>query len=119
MLYSIKSRDDSENLNELILLPSEVKVLRLLMKIWKAYLNPWLNKSIKDVSQDITKTITETSIENNKALSNFNEKLLEIMNNKGILASYLLSPLSKITKPEHPSQFKLVQDPSSKESTIC
>ena len=35
------------------------------------------------------------------------------MNDRGILASYLMSPLSKITNPENTSQFKLVKDPSS------
>ena len=35
------------------------------------------------------------------------------MNDRGILASYLMSPLSKITNPENTSQFKLVEDPSS------
>ena len=68
---------------------------------------------LEDFSKDITKTITETSIENNKSLSNVNNKLLEIMNDRGILASYLLSPLSKITNVEKTSQFKLVKDPQS------
>ena len=35
------------------------------------------------------------------------------MNDRGILASYLLSPLSKVTKIEHTSQFKLVKDRNS------
>ena len=35
------------------------------------------------------------------------------MNVRGILASYLMSPLSKITNPENTSQFKLVKGPSS------
>ena len=35
------------------------------------------------------------------------------MNDRGILASYLMSPSSKITNPENTSQFKLVKDPSS------
>ena len=35
------------------------------------------------------------------------------MNDRGILASYLMSLLSKITNPENTSQFKLVKDPSS------
>ena len=35
------------------------------------------------------------------------------MNDRGILASYLLSPLSKITNPEYTIQFKLVKDPTS------
>ena len=61
----------------------------------------------------ITKTITETSIKNNQAIENLNNKLLEIMNDRGILASYLMTPLSKITNPENTSQFKLAKDPSS------
>ena len=35
------------------------------------------------------------------------------MNDRGILASYLMSPLSKITNPENTTQFKLVKDSSS------
>ena len=35
------------------------------------------------------------------------------MNDRDILASYLMSPLSKITNPENTSQFKLVKDSSS------
>ena len=35
------------------------------------------------------------------------------MNDRGILAKYLMSPLSKITNPENTSQFKLVKDSSS------
>ena len=42
-----------------------------------------------------------------------NNNLLEIMNDRGILATYLMSPLSRITNPENASQFKLVKDPSS------
>ena len=35
------------------------------------------------------------------------------MNDRGLLASYLLSPLSKITNPENTTQFKLVKDHNS------
>ena len=35
------------------------------------------------------------------------------MNDRGILANYLMSPLSRITNPENSSQFKLVKDSSS------
>ena len=35
------------------------------------------------------------------------------MNDRGIIASYLLSPLSKITHPENSTQFKLVKDNNS------
>ena len=59
-----------------------------------------VTKSLKSTSQDITKTITETSLENKHATEKINNKLLEIMNDRGILASYLLTPLSKITNPE-------------------
>ena len=54
-----------------------------------------------------------TSKENNKALENSNNKLLETMNDRAILASYLMSPLSEITNPENTSQFKPVKDPNS------
>ena len=55
----------------------------------------------------------ESSRENNKALTSLNNKLLEIMNDRGIIASYLLSPPFKITNRENTSQFKLVKDSSS------
>ena len=35
------------------------------------------------------------------------------MNDRGILATYLMSPLSKITNPENSSQFKLVKESNS------
>ena len=35
------------------------------------------------------------------------------MNDRGILASYLLSPLSKVFNPENTTQFKLVRDSTS------
>ena len=35
------------------------------------------------------------------------------MNDKGIIAAYLMFPLSKITNPENSSQFKLVKDSNS------
>ena len=54
-----------------------------------------------------------TSKQTNEALENLNNKLLEIMNDRGILATFLKSPLSKITNPESSSQFKLVKDSKS------
>ena len=56
---------------------------------------------------------TITTIRNNKALENLNDKFSEILNKGGIIATYLLSPLSKITNPEHFSQLKLLKDPNS------
>ena len=72
-----------------------------------------VTKSLESTSQEITKTIAETSLKNNQAIENLNNKLLENMNDKGILATYLMSPLSKITNLEDASQFKLVKIPSS------
>ena len=47
-----------------------------------------------------------------KALTLLKDKHLEIMSDRGIIASYLLSPLSKITNFELSSHFELVKDPS-------
>ena len=120
MLYSIKDREDLENLEELVSLENQVKVVKLQDKLGKQDFHEDMKKvfepvtkSLENTSQDITKTITETSIKNNQAIENVNNKLLEIMNDRGILASYLMSPLSEITNPEKSSQFKLVKDPSS------
>ena len=120
MLFSIKNRHELENLKELITLQSRVKTLGLhdmfnkqnchedLRKLFETFTN-----TNEDTSRYITKTMMETCIENNKELKNLIDKLLEIMNHRGMLASYLLSPLSKITNLEHTSQYKLVKDPSS------
>ena len=120
MLYSIKDKEDLENLEELVSLENQVKVVRLQDKLGKQNFHEDMKKvfepvtkSIENTSQNITKTITESSITNNKAIENLNKKLLEIMNDRGILATYLMSPLSKITNPENTTQFKLVKDHNS------
>ena len=71
-------------------------------------------KSNKDVSEEVTKIMTENSIQHSQAIENLNIKLLEIMNDRGIIAPYLLSPLSEITNPENSTQLKLGKDSSSK-----
>ena len=120
MLYSIKNREDLENLNKLVSLQDQVKVVKLQDKLgeqnfhedMKKVFEP-VTKSLKNTSENLTEAITETSIKNNQAIENINNNLLEIMNDRGILATYLMSPLSRITNPENTSQFKLVKDPSS------
>ena len=72
-----------------------------------------VTKSLENTSENLKKAKTESSIENNQAIENLNNKLLEIMNDRGILASYLMSPLSKITNPENSTHFILVKDSSS------
>ena len=120
MLYSIKDREDLENLNKLVSLQNQVKVVKLQDKLGEQNFHEDLKKvfepvtkSLNNTSENITKAITETSIKNNLAIENINNNLLEIMNDRGILATYLMSPLSRITNPENTSQFKLVKDPSS------
>ena len=106
-----------EKVEELVSLQNQVKVVRLQDKLGKQNLHEDMKKlfepvtkSLENTSEKLTKTITETSINNNKALEKLNNKLLEIMNDRGILASHLLSPLYKITNPEDSTQFKLVRD---------
>ena len=72
-----------------------------------------VTKSLENTSENLTKAITETSIKNNLAIENINDKLLEIMNDRGILATYLMCPLSRITNSENTTQFKLVKDHNS------
>ena len=73
--------------------------------------------TIKDVSEDVTKPVTESSREN-KTLRKINDKTREKMNDRCILASFLLSLLSKITNFEHTSQLKVIKDSHSKWAMI-
>ena len=120
MLFPIKNVEDLENLNELVSLQEQVKVVKLQDKLGKENFHEDMKKvfepvtkSLENTSENLTKAITETSTKNNLAIENMNNNLLEIMNDRGILATYLMSPLSRITNPENSSQFKLVKDPSS------
>ena len=120
MLYSIKNIEDLKNLNELVTLQGQVKAVKLQDKLGEQNYHQKseklfepVTKFIKGVSEEVTKTITESSIKNNQTIDNLNNKLLEIMNDRGILATYLMSPLSKITNSENTTQFKLVKDSSS------
>ena len=107
MSYLIKDREYLQKLNELVSLQDQVKAVRLQDKLgkqnfhedMKKVFNP-VTKPLEKSSQDITKTVTEPSIGNNQAIDNLNDRLLEITNDRGIIASYLLSPLSKITNLE-------------------
>ena len=120
MLFPIRNVKDLQNLNEAVSLQNQVQEVRLQDKLGKQNFHEDMTKvfepvtkSLEKTSENLTKAITESSKENNLALENLNNKLLEIMNDRGILASYLMSPLSKITNPENTTQFKLEKDPSS------
>ena len=110
-----------EKLNEFILLNYQRDEIPLQDNLGKQnffetvkFLYEPLGDTIEDFPRDLTESITETSIKNNKALENLNEKLLKILNDKNILASYLMSPLPEITNPENISEFKFVKVPNSK-----
>ena len=120
MLYSIKDREDLENLEELVSLQNQVKVVKLQDKLGEQNFNEDMKKvfepiadTIKDVSENITKTITETSKKNTKAVSDLNEKVLELMDEKGLIAPYLTSSLVEVFKKDNKSQFRLRKDPNS------
>ena len=117
MMFPIKNVEDLQNLNEAVSLRNQVKVVRLQNKLGKQNFHENLEevfepvtKSLEKTSEGITKTITENSIKNNQAIEKLNNNLLEIMNDRGILASYLMIPLSIITNPENTTQIELVKD---------
>ena len=92
MLYSIKNREVLENLNELVSLQNQVQEVRLQDKLGKQNFHydaqkafEPLTDAIKNTSENLTKAITENSFKNSKALENFNEKFLELMNDKGMI----------------------------------
>ena len=107
-------------MNELISLKNQVQEVRLQDKLGeqnyhedaKKLFKP-MTDEIKNTSEKITKTLTENSINNNKAIENLNEKLLELMNDKGLISPYLTSSLVNLFKPENNSQFRLIKDFSS------
>ena len=120
MLYSIKKIEDIEKLNGAILLQKQVQEIRLQNKLGdqnyhedvKKFFKP-MTDEIKNTSENITKTITENSINNNKAIENLNEKILEMMNDIGMIAPYLTTSLVEVFKKDNKSQFRLRKDPNS------
>ena len=120
MLYSIKDREDLENLNELVSLQDQVKVVQLQDKLGKQNFHEDMTKvfepltdTLKKTSDTFTKTITENSINNNKTIENLNEKILELLNDKGMIAPYLTTSLVEVFKKDNKSQFRLRKDHNS------
>ena len=114
MLFQIKNRQELEDLEELVSLKNQVEEFRILDKLGKQNFHENRKKVFepvtdpnKNTAETLTKTMTETYINNQKELENSNDHLLEIVKDRGLLASYLLSALSKTTTPENTSQFKL------------
>ena len=120
MLFPIKDKEDLEKLNELTSLQDQVEAVRLQDKLGKQNFHEDMKKvfepmtdTIKNTSEKITKTLIESSINNNKAIENLNEKILELMNDEGMIAPYLASSLVNLFKPENKSQFRLKKDLNS------
>ena len=120
MMFPIRNIEDLQNLNEAVSLQNQVKVVRLQDKLGKQnfhenmeeVIEP-LSDTLKKTSDNITKTITENSINNNKAIENLNENILELMNDKGIIAPYLTTSLVEVFKKDNESQFRLKKEPNS------
>ena len=120
MLYSIKNVEDLQKLDEAVSLQNQVNEVRLQDRLGaqnyhedsKKIFKPKTD-SIKNTSENIAKTLTENSINNNKAIENLNEKILELMNQKGLIAPYLASSLVNVFKPENKTQFRLRKDNNS------
>ena len=92
MLFSIEKREDLEKSNNLFSLNNQLDELRLQDELRKRSFHEQKNYepltiTIKDTSRDISKTITETSIKNNKALGNLNNKLLRNIEQKGYISN--------------------------------
>ena len=116
MLFPINNREDLQKLNDAVLLQNQVQEVRLQNKLGdqnyhediKKFFKP-MTDEIKNTSENITKTITESSINNNKAIENLNEKVLESMNDKGLIDSSLI----EVIKSDNKGQFRLTKDPNS------
>ena len=120
MMFPIRNVEDLQKLNEAVSSQEQVKVVRLQDKLGKQNFHEDLKEvfepvtqSIEKTSENITKSLTETSINNNKAIENLNEKILELMDEKGLISPYLTSSLVNLFKPENKSQFRFKKDLNS------
>ena len=116
MIFPIRIIEDLQNLNKAVSLQNEVKVVRLQNKLGEQNFHEDMTKvfepltdTLKKTSENITKSITESSINNNKAIENLNEKVLESMNDKGLIDSSLI----EVIKSDNKGQFRLTKDPNS------
>ena len=94
MLFSVKHREDSGKINDLVSIQDQVKASRSQEKLGKQNFHEDVQKVLEPVTKtnkhayrNVTSTMTESSKENNKALSILSDKLSELINDRGILAS--------------------------------
>ena len=102
------------------MLQNQVQEVRLQNKLGDQNYHEDINKffkpmtdELKNTSEKITRTLTENSINNKKAIENLNEKILKLMDEKGMIASYLTSSLVEVFKKDNKSQLRLRKDPDS------
>ena len=95
MLYSNKIVEAVQNLNELVSLKNQIQEVILQDKLGEQNYHEDAEKifkpmtdAIKNTSENITKTLTENSINSNKGKESLNEKILKLINDKGMLAPY-------------------------------
>ena len=119
-MFPIRNVEDLQKLNEAISLQNQVKVVRLQDRLGKQNFHENMEKvfepltdTLKETSENITKTITETSFKNNKAIKNLNEKILELMDENGLIVPYLTLFLVSVFRPENKSQIRLKKDLNS------
>ena len=120
MMFPIRNVEDLQKLNEAVSLQNQVKGFRLQDNLGKQNFHEDLKrafepitKSFENTSENIAKTFTETYVKNNKAISDLNENVLQLMNDKGMIAPFLASSLVNLLNPENKSQFRLRKDPNS------
>ena len=118
MIFPIRNIEDLQNLNEAVSLENQVKVVTLQDKLVKQNFHGNLEEvfepltdTLKKTSDNITKTITENSINNNKAIGNLNEKILEIMNDKCMIAPYLTTSLVEVFKKDKKKSISIKKRP--------
>ena len=119
-MFPIRNVEELQKLNDTVSLQDQVKVVRLQDKLGRQNFHEDmeevfepLTNTLKKTSENISKTITETSNKNNEAISDLNEKILELMSDKGIIPPFLATSLVNLFKPENKSQFRLRKDSSS------
>ena len=102
-MYPAKNIESSQKINEFISLKNQVNEVRLQDRLGDQNFHENMNnvfgpvnKSTEDIFEDVTRSMTQNSTKNNRASEILNNKLLELMNDRGILATYLMSPLKSL-----------------------
>ena len=102
-MFPIRNVEGLQNLNEAASLQNQVKVVRLQDKLGKQNFHEDMEEVFEPLTNTRKKTsanLPKTSIKNNKTISDLNEKNLDLMNDKGMIALHLASSLVNLFKQE-------------------